>query len=290
MTNTAACGRIILLQVVGGKAMNEKSETKLCKYCQTEIPAKAKICPNCRKKQGGATKWFVAVVIVVILLIAIFGGNGENNDAVADSTEQNKKVSSISTVDNKEATREEVSDPDFLVKEYLYENTIGDTLDFLIVTNNSNTDVAISGNATAKDLSGNSIGAADMSIDVLGAGETSIGVFYFDSVSGIDKVDYTLDYNENPYYKPVVNDLSVEQTFNDENVTVSVTNNSTNPALFVSAYAIFFDSSNNVVNYNSTYITDSDSEIKPGKTISDQLDCYGKYDHAEVYFTGRADK
>lgn len=120
--------------------------------------------------------------------------------------------------------------------------------------------------------------------------EFSEGVFYFDSVSGIDKVDYTLDYDENPYYKPVVNDLSVEQTFNDENVTVSVTNNSTNPALFVSAYAIFFDSSNNVVNYNSTYITDSDSEIKPGKTISDQLDCYGKYDHAEVYFTGRADK
>lgn len=53
------------------------------------------------------------MVIVVILLIAIFGGNGENNDAVADSTEQNKKVSSISTVDNKEATREEVSDSDF---------------------------------------------------------------------------------------------------------------------------------------------------------------------------------
>ena len=48
--------------------MNEKSETKLCKYCQTEIPAKAKICPNCKKKQGGATKWFVAVVIVIILL------------------------------------------------------------------------------------------------------------------------------------------------------------------------------------------------------------------------------
>lgn len=70
------------------------------------------------------------MVIVIILLIAIFGGNGENNDAVADSTEQNKKVSSISTVDNKESTREEVSDSDFLVKEYLYENTIGDTLDF----------------------------------------------------------------------------------------------------------------------------------------------------------------
>ena len=75
--------------------MNEKSETKLCKYCQTEIPAKAKICPNCKKKQGGATKWFVAVVIVIILLIATFGGNGENNDAVADSTEQNMSLSKV---------------------------------------------------------------------------------------------------------------------------------------------------------------------------------------------------
>ena len=25
-------------------------ETKTCKYCQTEIPKKAKICPNCKKK------------------------------------------------------------------------------------------------------------------------------------------------------------------------------------------------------------------------------------------------
>lgn len=41
--------------------MNEKSETKLCKYCQTEIPAKAKICPNCKKsrvgQQSGLLRW-----------------------------------------------------------------------------------------------------------------------------------------------------------------------------------------------------------------------------------------
>ena len=33
--------------------MEEKKETKVCKHCQSEIPAKAKVCPNCRKKQGG---------------------------------------------------------------------------------------------------------------------------------------------------------------------------------------------------------------------------------------------
>ena len=30
-----------------------QNETKVCKHCQTEIPKKAKVCPNCRKKQGG---------------------------------------------------------------------------------------------------------------------------------------------------------------------------------------------------------------------------------------------
>ena len=29
----------------------ETPETKLCKYCKSEIPYDAKVCPNCRKKQ-----------------------------------------------------------------------------------------------------------------------------------------------------------------------------------------------------------------------------------------------
>ena len=29
----------------------ETPETKLCKYCKSEIPYDAKVCPHCRKKQ-----------------------------------------------------------------------------------------------------------------------------------------------------------------------------------------------------------------------------------------------
>lgn len=275
--------------------MEEKKETKLCKYCQTEIPAKARVCPNCRRTQGFNVKLGILVIVLVVVAYAIgkSGNNTENieqkgngvNEASTEPVVQNDVVSN-----NKEPEATEVSDSDFSIKEYKYENTIGDTLYFLVITNNSDTDVSVSGNATAKDASGNSIGAGDMSIDILGAGETSIGYFYFDSVSGIDKVEYTLDYNEKPYYKPVVNNLHIEQTLNSENVTVSVTNNAEYPVLFVEAYALFFDSNDNIVGYNSTYVTDSDSEIKPSKTISAQLDCYNGYDHVEVYFTGRADK
>lgn len=52
---------------------------KKCKYCKTEIDSKAKICPNCRKKQG-MPKWLIALIIVVILIIivSVTGGAEEN--------------------------------------------------------------------------------------------------------------------------------------------------------------------------------------------------------------------
>lgn len=51
---------------------------KKCKYCQTEIDTKAKICPNCKKKQG-LPKWLIALicVIAVILIVSIIGSDSE---------------------------------------------------------------------------------------------------------------------------------------------------------------------------------------------------------------------
>lgn len=55
-------------------------ETKKCKYCQTEIDAKAKICPHCKKKQGGKGK-IIAIVVVVLVIIAIIGGSGDEDQS-----------------------------------------------------------------------------------------------------------------------------------------------------------------------------------------------------------------
>lgn len=73
-------------------------------------------------------------------------------------------------------------------------------------------------------------------------------------------------------------------------MTVTVTNNGTYPAQFVEAYALFFDSNSNVVYSNSGYVTDNDSEIKPGATLSEQIDAYKSFDSVKVYFTGRYHK
>ena len=63
--------------------MEKTNATKVCKYCQTEIPKKAKVCPNCRKKQGGIGKWIV-IAVVVFLIIGVAGG-ASDDDGTASS-------------------------------------------------------------------------------------------------------------------------------------------------------------------------------------------------------------
>lgn len=54
----------------------EKKETKLCKHCQTEIPKKAKVCPNCKRKQGGiGCLGVVLLVLGVFIFIGSFGAS-----------------------------------------------------------------------------------------------------------------------------------------------------------------------------------------------------------------------
>ncbi len=52
---------------------------KKCKYCQTEIDEKAKVCPNCHKKQKHIVRWVLLGIIVIAIISAAFGGN-KNDD------------------------------------------------------------------------------------------------------------------------------------------------------------------------------------------------------------------
>lgn len=86
------------------------NDTKLCKYCKTEIPKKAKVCPNCRKKQGGKLKW-IAIVIVVIIIIAAVTGGGSDEPKAKKTGEVNSTAESRSTTVTSSAgdTSKEVS-------------------------------------------------------------------------------------------------------------------------------------------------------------------------------------
>ena len=51
---------------------------KKCKYCQTEIDAKAKICPNCHKKQSHIVRWILLGLLAIVVIGAIFGSEEDD--------------------------------------------------------------------------------------------------------------------------------------------------------------------------------------------------------------------
>lgn len=247
-------------------------------------------------------KFLVFTICFALFLSLVVSGCATENSSTAPEEDVNPTQSTI--VDNRTTVTDNrtsggsdtekpaapsivVSDTDFDVTGYQYEDMFA-SMYFLIITNNSNAIVSISANGIAKDANGGMIGAADFSIDVIGPGETSIGYFYFDGVKGVNSVDYSFTYDTKSYYQPVISNLIIEQTLNNSNVTIKVTNSGSTCAEFVEAHALFFDSDNNLIGHNYTYLTDNDSEIKPGKSISQQLESYKAYDHVEVYLTGRS--
>lgn len=95
--------------------MANKEGTKLCKHCKTEIPAAAKVCPNCRKKQGGILKWIIiGFVALVIIGAAAGGGNSDTKQASNDNTNQanNSQTNEQKTEPSTEPKEETTPEPE----------------------------------------------------------------------------------------------------------------------------------------------------------------------------------
>lgn len=75
--------------------------TKKCKHYRSEIDKKAKICPVCHKKQGGALKFIIIGVIAIVVLGALLSGG--DDDTKPDKTaknEENNAENNNAKVDN----------------------------------------------------------------------------------------------------------------------------------------------------------------------------------------------
>ena len=160
------------------------------------------------------------------------------------------------------------------------------TRHFLIIKNNSNQAVDVSTSSLAYSADDTMVSAADASFYALGAGCTSIMYEAFETDAEIDHYETTLNVVESEYYDSVIQDLEYVQNDIDGGAVFQVTNNGEEPAEFVEGYALFF-MGDELVDYNSTYFTDDELELKPGATISEQINSYADFDRIEFYLTGR---
>ena len=79
----------------------EKPSTKLCKYCKTEIPYDAKVCPQCRKRvKGGAMKWIVIAIVVMAIIGIISGGGGKSSSSTNTVTDKTAVTQNVSITQN----------------------------------------------------------------------------------------------------------------------------------------------------------------------------------------------
>lgn len=79
---------LLVKKLNGGK---KKPTTKLCKYCKTEIPYGARICPQCRKKQGPGGCLITIIIIVILGGISTYLGDG-NEDNPSTLTEKTNNL------------------------------------------------------------------------------------------------------------------------------------------------------------------------------------------------------
>lgn len=239
---------------------------------------------NKNRKHGTCIAGLVCSVIgigIFLIMIFFFNNIGNNEEKNIEHTNN----SEIITNNTKE--KSDFSESDFETNEYIYENTIGDTLYFVSIKNNSNTNISVSGNATAYDDSNNAIGADSAEIYALGSGEEQLLYFYFDSVTDVKNVEYTLNYEKDNIFTSALPYLQIEETVNDKNIVVKITNNGEKAADFVEVYVLFFDENGNLINYSSTYVVDNDSQIKSGATISEQITSYYDFDSVKTFYSGR---
>lgn len=187
-------------------------------------------------------------------------------------------------IESKETADKEIKAD--VVEECYYIDSIGSAHYFLIIKNNSSETISVSVNATAKDAEGNLIGTTTQSEEAIPSGyEVCIGC-YFSDAKNAASFEYTLDAKKDKYYEAVIQDLTYEESRTDKKVIISCTNNGKDAAEFVKATALFF-LNGELIRSDSTYMTDDDSEIKPGATIIKEMNSFGEYDDAKIYFSGR---
>lgn len=213
-------------------------------------------------------------------------------DALKEQVEALTQQSGETEVSGEDSVAEETSKEEFdaesvlkqlKVTEYHFKNDYWNFA-FLEIKNDSPYNLDISADANFYDKDKNLIGAKNNEQEAVESGCSTL--LYFMPDEDYSDMEYELNVSEEEYFECVQSDLSYKVTEAEDKVILSVTNNGDKPAEFVEAYVLFFKG-DSPVGFSSNYVIDDDSELKPGKTLNQEMDCYEEFDSYKVFLSGR---
>ena len=155
-------------------------ETKLCKHCKTEIPAAAKVCPNCRKKQGGIFKWIIIAVIAFIVIGVAAGGGDDDKETSKQASNTNTAENTVVANDVSTTAQAEtvVEETETETKDKYY---VGDTWEnkYVLVSYDECGEY-VSDNQFIQPKDGNKYIYAKFTFENIGKSDTTVGSWDFD--------------------------------------------------------------------------------------------------------------
>lgn len=68
---------------------------KKCKYCKSDMNAKAKVCPTCGRSQSSKLlKFLILAIIIIVCIVGCFGACSKGvNDTIDETTNQKENLS-----------------------------------------------------------------------------------------------------------------------------------------------------------------------------------------------------
>lgn len=156
----------------------------------------------------------------------------------------------------------------------------------LILTNNSQTDCDCTIDVDLYDSNNKIVGTETEEVKAFAKGTTIAVSFSCNEVFA--KYEYTVEPHKLSLYHCVDQNLSCEVSTAKDKAIVMATNSGTVPAQFVQYEALFYKGGQ-LVSRNWGYITDNDSEIKPGKTLKEECSCYEDFDSVNVFIHGQSE-
>ena len=225
---------------------------------------------------------FLSVLLVgALLAFAGCGGRSDSGETASPDAGQTQEAE----VSAEESDAKNWSDGSADITYYIADTDDGVEA-YLVITNQTDEDFAISLEAYPKDASGADLSESPgwVNVNLIAPGRTTLYEMQLpvDNAEAVDMLEFKPNYGSSAFLD-CTPDMDVKSTPDETGVAVEVTNNGEKIAQGVYAYVLFFDASGKMIGESKTRI----GNVEAGASGSGTVAFDGDFARFELYIVGQ---